>query len=275
MCRDLPGPPTRTASDAAAEILRRSLDRRRTESFTLVDVLWDWDSLRPFERIPWHQLPLLKHSPVPWFVPIGRFDQTVFAEAFRQALGEGFAVPRALELAADVNPCPCFRRALLVMHSGVCGGRPLGLSLKESRAWIGHDLPDALEVGEEFGCLAAALAAFVRQDRAFTGRRFRLAIGRRSETTRFAVALAALLSDHPLSQKVIWAAVRMSGGSRRFVASIHSIADTVNNGNLFVTALKQYPRYFDKLFCSFLDRADSRQEMGACLERLASAGDTT
>src|SRR5262249_16704473 len=115
------------------EILRRYFHRSCTQSSTDLDGLLDWDSIPLLERIPWHQLPLSRLSRVPWFVPIGRFDQNVFAEAFRQALGEGFAVPWALKLAAEVNPCPCFRRALLVTHAGVCAGRPLGLSLKQSR----------------------------------------------------------------------------------------------------------------------------------------------
>src|SRR5262249_30921902 len=148
--------------DVAQEILLDAFRKKEEVEESLVtDRWWRWFRFDVVSQIPWHQLPPVRRLPVPWFVPIGRFDQLVFAEAFRECLVEGFAAPRAIELAADVNPCPCFRRGLLAMYSKVCAGYALGESLRLSRAWVGRALPAALEVGEEFGSLPDALAAFV------------------------------------------------------------------------------------------------------------------
>ncbi len=258
-----------SASAAASAILAMIVNRRQALDSSVEFTATAID----FREPPWPRLPVARLLPVPWFLPIDRFDQAVFAEAFRQALVAGFATPRAIELAAEVNPCPCFRRALGHMHAGVREGRRLGESLTRSRAWVSRALPDALEVGEEFGCLTEAMSAFVRQVRTFTGRRFRKAIGRRPEAARFAAALATLLRDHRLNPKVIRAAVLLSGGGRRFVASTHGVARALEDGDPFVTALERYPRNFDRLFCAFLERAESRDEVRECLRRLAYAGD--
>lgn len=263
----------KSSSDAAMDILQTMVDETTEEEFDEVGGWWDWFPLPQYCYTPWHQLPLARHAPVPRFLPVSRFYQVVFAEAFRQTLTEGFPLPRAIELAAEVNSCPWFRRALVLMRSGVCTGHSLAWSLQASGAWVGRALPAALEVGEEFGCLPDALAAFVRQAPRFSGPRFRRAVGRRPACTRFAVALARLLRDHPLTYQVVRAAGELSGGSRRFVANVHAIAGAMENGVPFAMALGRFPRDFDTLFRAFLDRMECREEMAACLERLAVAGD--
>jgi type II secretory pathway component PulF len=267
----------RTSSEIATDVLRRlffdRMYRRKKRRTWFPRGNVTVGPLLTFTSIPWSCRPLVRLTPVPWSLPIDRFEQSVFAEAFREALAAGFAVPRAIELAAGVNPCPCFRHALFHMYAGVCDGQPLADSLKRSRAWVGRALPDALQFGEELGCLDEAMARFVRQDRAFTGARFRKAIGRSPEAVSFASTLATLLRDRHLDPKVVHAAGRMAGGGRRFVSSIDAVARSMYDGEDLAAALGQYPRHFDRLFCASLARADSREEMRACLERLATAGD--
>src|SRR5262245_57386780 len=123
------GQRVRSASDAAWEIITRTLADQSPADLagTSRRSRFRYRAWGPFEPLDPGRLRLgLVGRLILLSTPIGRFDQTVFAEALRQALVEGFDVPRAIELAAAVNPCPIFRQALLFTRVGLVSGFPLG-----------------------------------------------------------------------------------------------------------------------------------------------------
>jgi len=265
-------PKTKTFYEKAVDLLRRTflrdvgLEHRlarvssRSSHFRLVHVFQD-----------------VTIGPLWSFWPICRFDQSVFAETFRQALTEGLGVVDAAEIAAEVNQCWTFRRALKGFCSDLRAGYPLGASMRRSRGWVDRGLLAALEIGEEYGCLTDELLAFVRQDRWFTPTRYRKAIGRRTETANFAAALARLLREHSLTGSLVFAAGRLSGSrGDRFLRTLkYVVEDMEDRGRTFPDALRRHPRYFDVVFCQFLESKQSREEIRECLERLAAAGNVS
>ena len=272
-----PVPAKPNASESAHSLLKRLLERRErlfkdsASEVAFAGCFPDEESPSMGSRL---RAAALRPSWRWW--PICRFAQSVFAEAFRQALAEGFAVGLALGLAVEVNPCPRFRRALRVMGSQLSAGDPLAGSLRTTGAWVDRGLLAALEVGEEYGCLGEELAAFARRDRGFSVDRYRRAIGRRPEATRFAAALARLLRDHGLTARVVHAAGLVSAVPRRRFAKVaDAIAGEMTDGTPFLDLLGRHSTYFDPLFRGFLAAAESREEMRACLERLGRAEATT
>jgi hypothetical protein len=211
----------------------------------------------------------------PWwsFWPICRLDQSVFAETFRAGMTEGLAVADAVEVALAVNRCVTFRLALIRFCSEVRAGYPLGASMRRSGAWVDPGLLAALEIGQEYDCLNDELLAFVRRDRWFTPALYCKAIGRRPETVNFAAALSRLLREHSLTGRLVLAAGRLSGSrGDRFLRVVEEVVEDMEDGLTFTDALSRHPRYFDVVFCRFLESKQSRDEIRECLARLAAAG---
>jgi type II secretory pathway component PulF len=203
--------------------------------------------------------------------PIPRIAQAIFAEAFRQAIEERLTIDHAIRLAAEVNPSRRFRVSLRQMAIQVRSGYPLDQALEKTRARVSAGLPAALRVGEEHGCLANELGAFARKTSGFTRKRYFRAIGRGDEAIDFAAALGRLLQDQRLTVRAVRAAGDVSASDRpQFLKVIHDVAQKMEDGSPFVTALGKYPRYFDELYRGFLEAAGSREEMKTCLERLGT-----
>jgi type II secretory pathway component PulF len=284
----------KSCSDVAADVLRQMMDVRRVDRArpkTFYEKAagslrrafrGDAEDEHQLARMSAGSSQLSLSQPVEdatirplWsFWPICRFEQSVFAETFRLALIEGLGVVDAAEIAGEVNPCWTLRHALKLFCSDLRAGYSLGASMRRSRGWVDRGLLAALEIGQEYDCLTVELLAFVRQDRWFTSARYRKAIGRRTETANFAAALARLLREHSLTGSLVLAAGRLSGS--RGVRFLHTLKDVVEDmedrGRRLPEALRRHPRYFDVVFCRFLESKESREEIRECLERLAVAG---
>jgi type II secretory pathway component PulF len=201
--------------------------------------------------------------------PIGRSSQALFAQAFAEALDVGIEVTTAIALAAEVNPGSRLRRVLAEMRLHTRSGYGLAAALAKTRARVKPQLLAALEVGEEHGSLVEELFAFAHGLCPDAAQLLRQTVGRRAEATRFAAALARLLREHGLTVQTVMAAGNLAAaGNNDFRQVIQALVEDMESGGNFTDALRQHPSYFDPLYCGFLEAADSRQQVRACLERL-------
>jgi type II secretory pathway component PulF len=157
------------------------------------------------------------------------------------------------------------------MRQDVRAGYRLEISLTRSGARTAPALLAALRVGEGHGNLAEEMFAVARTLTPRAPRRLRKAVGRSVEATRFAAALARLLREEGLTEKVVASAGNVAAaGSRRFRHVVAAIVADMDSGRSFAEALSRYPRYFDPLYCGILAAADSRSRLRLCLERLGT-----
>lgn len=205
-------------------------------------------------------------------LPIRSRDQQVFALVLAQSLTEGLDIDRGLTLAADVASSRRFWQILEEMRWQFRSGLPLDESLRRTGAWVDPALPVALRVGMEQGNLTEELSAYGRRGRLRDPAAFAHAVGRSPEAMRFAEALARLLSDRRLTVPLIRDAGRLaSARSRRFARVVEQIAMKMEDGDSLVDCLRRQPADFDPLYCAFLDTAESREALRACLGRLGGA----
>ena len=205
--------------------------------------------------------------------PVRGDDEMLFAEAMSQALSAGLAVPEAMLAAAEVNPSPRLRAAMRNAASNCRSGRNAEDSVANARVCVTDDLLAALRVGEERGCLSAALSQFarVRDPRAAT--RLAQAVKRSAEASRFADILADLLATHRLTPRLLLDAGDLAaGGKSAFRQAVGRAAAAVENGVSLGEALREQAGAFDPLFCRVVDVPADRSHLRAVLKRL---GDTS
>lgn len=209
-----------------------------------------------------------------WFswLPIRRSAQVLFAEAFGQALQAGIPISEAITLAAEVNPSPRFRAALIDMARQVRTGETLEAGLLITGVRGTEGLLVALQVGEDHECLAEELFAFARRFDPQVKNRLNRRLGRSKEAIQFAAALARFLRSHPLTVEAIENAGRLAAsGNKAFQAVVAEIREAINDGYSFAEALQRHPAYFDLLYCRFVQSASGRAAMCAVLEELGQS----
>src|SRR5580765_7885578 len=98
-----------------------------------------------------------------YWIPVGRYQQMLFAEALSQALAAGLEISTALLVAGDATPSRRFRSAIQQMATICRTGYSLEISLSKTRIAVGGELLAAFRVGEERGSLAEHLASYARR----------------------------------------------------------------------------------------------------------------
>lgn len=193
----------------------------------------------------------------------------LFAEAFSQALAAGVEVSTAVVAAADANPNPRFRDALHQMARHCRSGYSLELSLAKTRIRVADELLATLRVGEDRGCLPEELAAFARRCDPHAGARLAEAVGCGAEVTRFAAALARLLTDRPMTLQTIEDAGLLAAGRvSPFAEVIRGVVTAMTGGTPFPEALREQGGVFDPFFCLLIATPVERRQLRAVLERI-------
>lgn len=198
--------------------------------------------------------------------PIRGRDQALFAEALSQALSAGIEISAAVAVAANANPSFRFKQALGEMASHCRAGYSIEASLKKTGAIVADALLSALRIGEYHGCLARNLSVFAHRTIPRVEEQLARAVGRPPEATRFAAALADLLTDRRLTTDLIQDAAALAAEKHStFRRIIKRVVVDIKNGEPFAQAIQGHVNGFDSLFCELVAATSRRQELRAVL----------
>jgi type II secretory pathway component PulF len=207
-----------------------------------------------------------------YWIPVRRTDEMLFAEAWSQALDAGMEISHSIFVAAQANPSRRLRAALFEMTCHCRTGYSLEASLAKTRIAVGRDLLGAIRVGEEHGCLSKQLAAFGRRRHANPAECLAAAIGRPTEVSLFAAALADLLSDRKLTLWLVQdAALLAAGTGTKLARVVEEVTEQMKGGVEFSRALRAYPKMFDQFFCRLIEATAERQSLRRVLLRMSGA----
>src|SRR5262249_12565470 len=135
--------------------------------------------------------------------PVSRKDQMLVAQALGEVFDAGLDVDEALRLVSLAHPRSRMRQAIGEVRQSSRNGYSLPQSFERTGLRFDPGILAVLKVGEQQGCLADELFAFAKRFHPDPSRALRRAIGRPSETTRFAAALGRLLRHRSLTVEVI------------------------------------------------------------------------
>ena len=208
------------------------------------------------------------------WLPIREVHQVLFAEAFSQAIDSGMEMSSAILAASQTSRSRRFRHALHVMGVNCRQGYTLSISLSKSGVRTARQFRAALEVGETRGHLAEELSAFARYRDQQAPSRLAASLGRSTNVTQFAAALARLLVNERLTVTVIADASRLAAGKDSgFDRVIGCVIEDMRNGESLAEALRRHPRVFDIFLCKLIAAPQGRDVLRKTLAR--ACGEST